>query len=92
MKRLQGSPLPAWNSQLKDEQQGLYEKYTVTRNYDHKGKHKGCIYFVLDVRHDEFAGVALKAYADAAESKFPKLAKDIRLKLGAPVAALEGKP
>ena len=59
---------------------GIYEKFVVTRTdkSDHPGeKHHGCRYFVIDLDHDEFAPVALKAYADACAHKYPRLAIDL---------------
>ena len=61
-----------------DEEKGLYNKYSVVRLEDPKGKHDFCEYFVIDLDHDEFARPALLAYADACEEKYPELAKDLR--------------
>jgi hypothetical protein len=36
---------------------------------------------VLDLKHDRFAGPALRAYADACEAEYPLLARDLRAKL-----------
>jgi len=44
-------------------------------------KHARCEYFVLDLKHDRFAGPALRAYADACEAEYPLLARDLRAKL-----------
>lgn len=61
-----------------DNQIGVYDKYTVTRNDgDPTGKHANCAYFVLDTDHDPFAIPALKAYAAACEEEYPQLAVDI---------------
>lgn len=45
------------------------------------GKHAGCEYFVLDLRHDKFSVPALLAYADACEAEYPQLAAGIRARL-----------
>ena len=61
---------------------GLYEKFRVERVDGRSGsgeKHDGCVYFVLDITHDLFAAPALVAYADACESEYPDLARDLRL-------------
>lgn len=63
---------------MNDEKQGIYRKYRVSRVNDPKGKHDGCEFFVLDWKHDPFAISAAIAYAEACESKFPELAKDLR--------------
>lgn len=73
-------PLPMQDSRPKSEQ-GLFFKYRVTRTDGSSkpgGKHHECEYFVLDVAHDKFARAALTAYADACQSEFPNLAKDLR--------------
>lgn len=63
-----------------EQQIGIYEKYTVTRN-DGTGapgkKHDGCQYFVLDLDHDPFAKGAILAYATACEKTHPVLAQDL---------------
>lgn len=67
-----------------DEDRGIYDKYTVTRNdgsSEPGGKHEHCDYFVLDLTHDPFAIPALAAYVVACAVKFPKLADDLRKKL-----------
>ena len=60
---------------------GLYEKFRVIRT-DGKSaigqKHDGCEYFVLDLDHDEFAWIAIDAYARACADKYPKLAADLK--------------
>lgn len=61
-----------------DSERGVYRKYSVQRLNDPTGKHRECTYFVLDEVHDKFAGPALRAYADACESEFPDLARDLR--------------
>ena len=61
---------------------GIYRKFDVRRTDgtdQHPGdKHFNCVYFVLDISHDKFAGPALAAYADACEAELPELAKDLR--------------
>lgn len=66
-----------------DMQQGAYRRYEVKRLDDAAGKHAGCDYFVLDWKHDQFTVAAMRAYADACEAQFPKLAKDIRARIHA---------
>ena len=60
---------------------GIYRKFVVSRT-DGKSepgeKHYRCEYFVLDVDHDPHARPALLAYADSCQSKYPKLAEDVR--------------
>ena len=63
-----------------DKSRGIYRKYNVTRTDGSSGpggKHENCAYFVLDLEHDEFANVALKAYAKACRKTHPQLASDI---------------
>lgn len=62
----------------RDESQGIYRKYQVTRLNDPNGKHDICEFFVLDLRHDRHAVPALRTYAKSCSKKFPQLAKDIR--------------
>lgn len=59
---------------------GLYNKFTVVRNFDPKRKHDNCEYFVLDLEHDPFAKPAILAYAKACEKTHPALADDLRKK------------
>ena len=65
---------------MTDQDTGFYNKFTVTRN-DGKSepgqKHHGCQYFVLDLDHDEFAGAAIAAYAEACRDKYPQLSADL---------------
>jgi hypothetical protein len=64
-----------------DEAEGLYQKFWVTRTDGSSvdgEKHAKCDYFVLDWKHDPFAVVAARAYADACESTNPGLALDLR--------------
>lgn len=60
---------------------GLYEKFRVERTDGASapgGKHENCRYFVLDMDHDQFARVAIAAYAAACQDKYPNLARDLR--------------
>lgn len=63
---------------------GLYEKYVVLRNDGSSrpgGKHRGCDYFVLDLKHDKYARTAAYAYAKVCEAEMPELAADLRARL-----------
>lgn len=60
-----------------DTGRGLYRKYNVQRLNDSDGKHAQCNYFVLDLDHDPYAKVALRAYAVSCRKKFPQLAEDL---------------
>lgn len=65
-----------------EREQGVIEKYTVRRNDDPTGKHDACWFFVLDIRHDPLARVALAAYVDAARrAGFEVLAADLARRL-----------
>ncbi len=69
------------NIQIDDLELGLYPKFTVIRNDGTSvlgRKHYGCRYFILDLDHDPYAIPALKAYADACQDRYQKLAKDLR--------------
>jgi hypothetical protein len=69
---------------MSDVEKGLYEKFSVERrdgSSNYPGKHYGCNYFVLDLKHDEFAIPALEAYALACSEKFPMLALDLHRKI-----------
>jgi hypothetical protein len=61
---------------------GLYQKFDVTRTdggSEPGGKHHGCSYFVLDLKHDKHAVPALYAYAESCESDgYQQLADDLR--------------
>mgnify|MGYP001773749872 CR=1 FL=1 len=73
------------------EEQGLVGKYRVQRvdgSDQPGGKHHGCRYFVLDMDHDPYAPVALGVYAAICEQQYPKLAVDLRERLGAVPASL----
>jgi hypothetical protein len=67
------------------EQQGLFRKFDVRRTDGSDapgGKHHGCEYFVLDVRHDPHAKAALAAYAEAVRATHPLLADDMIARYG----------
>jgi hypothetical protein len=73
--------LPPHDASRPNTEQGLYEKYRVSRtdgSSEPGGKHHGCNHFVLDVDHDPHATAALIAYAAAIESTHPALAADMR--------------
>lgn len=59
---------------------GLIHKYRVERtDGDPTGKHRDCLHFVLDVRHDPHAIPALEAYAASCEiDGYAALAADLR--------------
>jgi hypothetical protein len=65
-----------------DRQRGLdLDKYKVERtdgSTREGGRHADCKYFVLDLRHDKFAGVALDAYAQACKEEYPRLSLELR--------------
>jgi hypothetical protein len=59
---------------------GVYAKFNVERTDGSSapgGRHDRCAYFVLDLEHDPFAKVALKAYATACAETHPGLARDL---------------
>ena len=63
------------------DQDAVYRKYRIERtdgSSEPGEKHAHCNYFVLDLDHDEFALVALEAYANACEKQKPGLASDLR--------------
>ena len=67
----------------REQRMGIIEKFQVTRldgssAYGHK--HARCRYFVLDLKHDKFAGPALLAYAKACAKEYPVLARQLRKK------------
>lgn len=62
---------------MNDQDRGLYKKYNVKRLNDEAGKHDDCHYFVLDLRHDPFAKMALVVYAMQARDKYPVLADEL---------------
>ena len=73
--------LPLRDPSKPDTEQGLFQKFVVTRTDGSSspgGKHEGCEYFVLDIDHDPLHKPALEAYANACESTHPQLAADLR--------------
>ena len=73
--------LPPRDPSKPDTEQGLFQKFVVTRTDGSSGpggKHEGCEYFVLDIDHDPMAKWALEAYANACETTHPQLAADLR--------------
>lgn len=70
---------------LPSSQQGLYEKFHVTRTDGSDapgGKHEGCRYFVLDATHDPHTPAAMRAYAASCAVTHPLLAADINAEFG----------
>jgi len=68
-----------------DVTRGLYNKFYVRRTdgRSRKGqRHYHCQYFVLDLDHDEFALIALRAYARACREKYALLAVDLLSEIG----------
>lgn len=59
---------------------GAYQKYDI-RRLDRKDapgeKHEKCKLFVLDISHDKYALIALKAYAEACKLEYPALSADL---------------
>lgn len=79
--------LPPRDPSKPDTQQGLFQKFIVTRtdgSSEPGGKHEGCEYFVLDTDHDPHAPAALAAYAAKVERTHPQLAADMRLRYRLP--------
>lgn len=71
---------------MSDKERGIYRKFVVTRSDGSSGpgkKHEHCAYFVLDLEHDEYAMIALKAYATACRATHPDLAHDLRTTIDA---------
>ena len=66
---------------MNDQERGLYKKYWVERINDKDGKHKHCMFFVLDLDHDPHAIPALRAYIESCELYYPKLAADLTVQL-----------
>lgn len=65
-----------------DKEQGLEERYEVTRLGDQTGKHDECFFFVLDPKHDPIAVRVLEQYiALAKEADYRVLANDLNRKL-----------
>ncbi len=64
-----------------NSRRGLYHKFIVSRTDGRDGngdKHPDCRYFVLDLDHDDYALIALSAYADACEGTHPNLAFELQ--------------
>lgn len=81
--RLKAAKTPEANrsQKMSDKGRGLYEKFHVTRNDGSDqpgGKHDGCEYFVLDLKHDPHAKPALRAYAESCKEDYPQLAADLK--------------
>lgn len=53
-------------AETSETNEGLHQKYEVTRLRDEVGKHDDCRYFVLDPQHDPLAAGALRAYSEQA--------------------------
>lgn len=70
---------------MNDQERGLYQKYEVRRLNDLEGKHAGCYFFVLDIRHDIHACAALRAYIESCREEYPVLATDLEAILRAQV-------
>jgi cation transport regulator ChaC len=66
---------------LSHKEIGLYSKFYIERvdgRDQPGGDRENAIYYVLDLVHDEFAKVAMAAYAEACIAKYPLLAQDIQ--------------
>lgn len=82
---MSGRTFPERDPAIPAEQQGLFRKFEVRRvdGSDRPGgKHHGCRYFVLDMRHDPHAMPALRAYALSCAATHPQLSADILAELG----------
>lgn len=67
-----------------DTTRGLFNKFEIHRvdgTDTPGGKHHQCDYFALDLTHDKYAHVALRAYADACRNEYPLLAADLYRKV-----------
>lgn len=60
------------------DENGLFDKYQVTRRDDPDRKHDDCTYFVLDLTHDETARYAAESYAWQIAPANPVLANELR--------------
>lgn len=63
------------------EQQGLFNKFNVTRVDGSSApfeKHENCSYFVIDLDHDPHAKAACLAYAASCVDELPQLSLDLR--------------
>ena len=68
------------NTDKKDAERGVYEKFRVERTDGRSEpgeKHHGCAYFVLDLDHDPHAVAALEAYAESCRLDYPALSRDV---------------
>jgi hypothetical protein len=74
---------------MDDQTTGLYQKYHVQRVNDPEGKHDGCPYFVLDIRHDPHARIALSTYIQSCGGEYPQLALDLHRMLQAERVQIE---
>ena len=87
--------LPQRDKTKPAEQQGLFQKFIVTRTdgKDAPGqKHCGCEYFVLDATHDIYAKAALAAYAAACAESHPDLSNDLLQRYALPLPEVSDKP
>lgn len=63
---------------MKELELHLHPKYVVNRtDGDPTGKHKRCVYFVLDLDHDEHAIAAIRTYARSCKAEKPELAAEM---------------
>lgn len=87
-------PMNKEENKVDEHQQGVIEKYFVTRLRDPERKHDDCWFFVLDIKHDPLAQEALAAYADAAAAQgYMTLRDDLFLRLARlRVEQSEGQP
>ncbi len=88
-------PLPPRDPARSDTEQGLFQKFIVTRTDGSSGpggKHEHCEYFVLDIDHDQHAMPALEAYARTCAATHPELAVDLQQRYGLPVDATMPPP
>lgn len=87
--------LPQRDKTKPAEQQGLFQKFNVTRTdgKDAPGqKHCGCEYFVLDATHDIYAKAALTAYAAACAESHPDLSNDMVQRYALPLPEVNQEP
>jgi hypothetical protein len=81
----QGSTFPERDATKTNAEQGLYRKFDVCRvdgSDAPGGKHYGCEYFVLDLKHDQHAQAALRAYAQSCAETHPHLSADLVARYG----------
>ncbi len=65
---------------MKETSRGIYDKFQVKRTDGRSEpgeKHYQCEYFVLDLKHDRYAGAALRAYAIVCKKEYPTLSHDL---------------